>query len=626
MGKGSSKGQGKGGVDWNGRGSTDGGRPQWVCDGCNTENRMGRVACRICWAPRPRATKREPGEGLARQGTAVGADGRKPLLGTRGEGWRTLGGKGAATRTAATTTPTTSAKAPLGASPPCGGKPSGGGGSGGGEGYTVVNYRTGDRPRVQTCNQSDHSSKEDRNNGDGVGKGQGGQGDAKAKGGLGAHRQNLENETRREWYDIEDGPEVLYEEWVGEDEDGEGGGIEDEDEPEGPSELEQATDLVRIKRDMYTGLRDRNGRGHATAKKAYEELREAEEWLRQVKGPRTWLQEAGRLHKQKKAAERAQDKLEEQMDAEKTWFQEVAEAHELRMEGMREKWDSGKARIKELESKLETIRREPAEDEGDEEELPGEWSGSAARVAASNKVRDIVGQVARALEVVGGDEQTKGALSTIRARVGELENILKPAASGKGSSKEETTRQTTQQQCTRPRLGEQAESGHGKGGGPSGCGGEAKGGGKDRRGSDDKDDHEQSPQAKWARRGARRGRGHEEERQSGDDMDGVEDSHQAEAAMGSADAAAEESRRQRALDKIRARLQQEKVRKAEELQAKAAEGGAPPEPHLLSQEQLDENRRRMEAANREVDEEAEKELAAMSREQLAKIMEDDWQW
>ncbi len=109
-------------------------------------------------------------------------------------------------------------------------------------------------------------------------------------------------------------------------------------------------------------------------------------------------------------------------------------------------------------------------------------------------------------------------------------------------------------------------------------------------------------------------------------MEGVERSPQAEAADKAADAAVWEAKRQRVLDKIRGRLQVEKNRKAAEQQAKAMEAGTMPEPHTLSQEQLDENQRQMEATNREVDAEAERELAAMSPEQLASIMDDDWKW
>jgi hypothetical protein len=64
-----------------------------------------------------------------------------------------------------------------------------------------------------------------------------------------------------------------------------------------------------------------------------------------------------------------------------------------------------------------------------------------------------------------------------------------------------------------------------------------------------------------------------------------------------------------------------KNRKATELQAKAIAEGAMPEPHMLTKEQMDECQRRMEATNREVDEEAEKELAAMSKEQISKLVE-----
>jgi hypothetical protein len=95
-GKGKSKGQGKNGMDKGYRDGTDGGRPQWVCDGCDTENRMGRIACRICWAPRPMGVRRDPAEGTMRRNLAVGADGRKPVLGVRGDDWKAATGKGVA--------------------------------------------------------------------------------------------------------------------------------------------------------------------------------------------------------------------------------------------------------------------------------------------------------------------------------------------------------------------------------------------------------------------------------------------------------------------------------------------------------------------------------------------------
>ncbi len=110
-------------------------------------------------------------------------------------------------------------------------------------------------------------------------------------------------------------------------------------------------------------------------------------------------------------------------------------------------------------------------------------------------------------------------------------------------------------------------------------------------------------------------------------MEGVEGSIQADAAEGgTADETTWETKRQRILDRIKGRLQQEKIRKAAELQAKAIEEGAMPELHMLSKEQMDECQRRMEATNREVDEEAERELAAMSKEQLSRLMEEERWW
>ncbi len=72
-------------------------------------------------------------------------------------------------------------------------------------------------------------------------------------------------------------------------------------------------------------------------KKAWEELQEAQEWLRQVKGPKPWWQEATRLQRQQSTAERARTKVGEKMDEEKEWFQDVASGHEERMEALRQK-------------------------------------------------------------------------------------------------------------------------------------------------------------------------------------------------------------------------------------------------------------------------------------------------
>ncbi len=239
---------------------------------------------------------------------------------------------------------------------------------------------------------------------------------------------------------------------------------------------------------------------------------------------------------------------------------------------------------------------------------------------------------AKALETVDGNEKAKGALSMLSAQIGELEGILKPAAHKGGRSQKEP-QEPAQQQREWPKVGDRTESGSGKGGRPGGSCDGTKGEGKGVAADVDRND--QSAQHKWARRGARRGRS-EGAAQGGagqiagdDEMEGVEGPSQAEAADRAADAAAWEAKRQKVLDRIRGRLQQEKNRKAAELQAKAIEEGSMPEPHLLSKEQMEENQRRMEATNREVDEEAEKELAAMSSEQLAKVMglmEDEWKW
>ncbi len=617
-GKGKSKGQGKGQGDWGKGGGTDGKRPEWMCEACAAENRMGRVACRICWAPRPKCFGGGPNEKSVQSNSAVGADGRKPLLGVRGENWKSAGGKGTLRATAAGM----SSKSPNGAPLPRGGGTDSGRGLSDKDGYTVVNYKAGSKPRVLP---SELDGGRERDADTNAGKGQG---NAATRSDQEAQPQSTKGGARREWYDIEDGPEVLYEEWIGEDnENGEGQGEdegEDEHEdPEGPTELEQAEELVQIKKEMHAGLRDRNGKGHATTKKAWEELQEAQEWWRQVKGPRPWVHEANRLQRQKSAAEKAKAKVGEKMVAEKAWYAEITDGHEERMEGLREKWDEWREKVRELDAKLEEIRRKPQE-EAVEEDM---GTRNEQREATSTKMRDITSHITKALEEVDGNEKAKGVLGKLRAQIGELEGLLKPSALG-GRGGQRGSKAADQRQEEGPKLDEPTSRTNGKGGKPGEEDGNAKGGGKGP--SVDVDRNDQNAQHKWARRSTRRGR--EEGTEQGDAarvngdgaMEGVEGPTQESAAeRGAAETKTWEMQRQRILDKIRGRLQQEKNRKAAELQAKAIEEGAMPEPHMLSKEQMDACQRRLEETNREVDEEAEREFAAMSKEQLSRLLEEE---
>ncbi len=491
----------------------------------------------------------------------------------------------------------------------------------------MVNYRTGNKPRVQPCGED---GKQTKGGEAGAGKGQG---VASGKPNQNTQSQKPESGTRREWYEIEDDPEMLCEEWDGEGDGDEEGGVQEEEEPEGPSELEQATDLVQIKKEMHASLRAKHGRGHAVTKKAMEELREAEDWLRQVRGPRPWWQEATRLQRQKTAMEKAQARVGEKMDAAKEWFQGIADEHEERMEAMHEQWDDYAAKIRECDAKLEEIRREPNECAAEDDMYSAGGSARMPREEAATKMRDIAGHLVKALETVSGNERAENVLNALSAQLGELEGILKPTED-RGGRGQKGAQEPSAWEETWPRVGSQTEKGRGKGEGkggrPNEDNGDAKGGNKGCVGEIDRGDP--NAQHKWARRGARRGRGESEAQggsgQNSDDgaMEDVGSSSMAEATNKVAEAAGWETKRQKILDRIRARLQYEKNRKATELQAKAVEEGAAPEPHLLSREQMEENQRRVEAANREVDEEAERELASMSKDQLARILEEDWKF
>jgi hypothetical protein len=86
-------------------------------------------------------------------------------------------------------------------------------------------------------------------------------------------------------------------------------------------------------------------------------------------------------------------------------------------------------------------------------------------------------------------------------------------------------------------------------------------------------------------------------------------------------AEAEETMRKRALDAIRGRLLLEKHRKLANKQKELIEAGQLPEPHEWTEEQLRQNQRQIELLNAEVDAEAEKEIAAMSNEARAQLLE-----
>jgi hypothetical protein len=86
-------------------------------------------------------------------------------------------------------------------------------------------------------------------------------------------------------------------------------------------------------------------------------------------------------------------------------------------------------------------------------------------------------------------------------------------------------------------------------------------------------------------------------------------------------AEAEEAMQKRALDAIRGRLLLEKHRKLANKQKELIEAGQLPEPHEWTEEQLRQNQRQIELLNAEVDAEAEKEIAAMSNEARAQLLE-----
>ncbi len=618
-GKGKSKGLGKEGGDWGKGGGADGKKPEWMCETCAVENRMGRVACRKCWAPRPKCFGGGPNEKSVHVNSAVGANGRKPLLGWRGENSKAAGGKGTAGAAAASMPSKGPGKPPL----PRGGGADGGGGLNDEDGYTVVDYKAGSKPRVLPCELEGGRG---RSSDTSAGKGQE---VATAGNDQEAKTQSSKGGARKEWYEIKDDPEVLYEGWFGEDDEedwgqgeGEGEGEDEYEAPEGPTELEQANELVQIKKKMHASLRDRDGPGHATTKRAWEELQEAQEWLRQVKGPRLWVHEANRLQRNKSRAEKARDKVGEKMEAKKAWLAGIMDAYKTEMEGYREKWDEWQGKIRDLDAKLEEIRSKPQEEARGE----GVGKGGEHRDATSSKMRDITTHISKALEEVGGDEKAKGVLDKLRAHIGELEGLLKPPALGESGSQRGPTA-AGQRQEERPKLGGPTVVANDRRSGPGEEDACAKGGGKGHVADEDRND--QNAQHKWARRSTRRTREEVTEQEgtirvSGEDAMDDGEGHVQENAAGKAatETKPSELQRQRILDRIKGRLQQEKNRKAAELQAKAIEQGEMPELHLLSKEQMDACQRRMEETNREVDEEAERELAAMSKEQLSKILEE----
>ncbi len=78
--------------------------------------------------------------------------------------------------------------------------------------------------------------------------------------------------------------------------------------------------------------------------------------------------------------------------------------------------------------------------------------------------------------------------------------------------------------------------------------------------------------------------------------------------------------RQRALDKIRARLLLEKQRRIQEKQQAAIQSGILPPPNEWTREQLQQQQKEYEMVDAEVDAEAQQEFAAMSAEAQAHLL------
>ncbi len=439
--KGKAKGKGKKGsghgVGWGGSmgdfglalaggpvGGARGRRPtnEWNCPACEFANRSYRANCYRCGAVKPRGAggKGEAGKGgkggrnPARTTDARGAKagkgppatgpinefGHAPLLGrchgpaastSLGGAW---GGKAG-----------TKGK---GKGVSNGKEGRGGGLDGGldGDGYTVVNYRLGQRPRVPT----DQTQTQTQN-----------PAPARADSTMGTRFHVLADDdddyaTRDA---VDEDRRMDDEQMATQQGDQEGPWHEEED---APSPLEQAKEQLQRRQKMHRAAKNAFGANSPEAKEALADVEAAQEHYRSVRGPKAWYEQARQLEKKAEAKIRSRDKHRAELEASEEWYnQQIAQLQaeqQARRADLEAKIDQETQEAEDLRTQVEQVR---GTDGRDAAEWPagGSWGG-----ASNEEVSELARQLASAQELAAqsqASEDLQQILAQIGAKMADIE-------------------------------------------------------------------------------------------------------------------------------------------------------------------------------------------------------------
>ncbi len=303
------------------------------------------------------------------------------------------------------------------------------------------------------------------------------------------------------------------------------------------------------------------------------------------------------------------DKWDAEYDEEKARFQEIAFQHEQRQQDIRDKITDAKNELRAIQEKDDAYAK--LQEQG---ETGGATKGDVARRA----LKEAAESVAAIIEVAGTGslEQATEQLNLLRAKLGcSLHHLPRRRQEEQGDDDQgkETRRGGLEHGGAAP------SSGRWKSKGQEGTGQGGPMGGQE---AEERKAQEGRREAKLAARA--RGEGSA----AAMDTDQGPTGGCTEAAIGTAAAEeakqraeAEEAMRKRALDAIRGRLLLEKHRKLADKQKELIAAGLLPEPHEWTEEQLRQNQRQIEMFNAEVDAEAHREIAAMSSEARAQLLE-----
>ncbi len=389
---------------------------EWYCPACEFANRSYRANCHRCGAVKPKGTggKGDAGKGgkggkhaariddtrSARAGKGppatgpVNEFGHGPLLGRR---------DGAAAASAA---PSWGA---WGNKTGTKGKASGAGngregraGGRDGEGYTVVNYRLGQRPRVP-ASQADtptpacanttmgtrfHALADDD---DDHAANEGDDDDGQADDG---HMEGQQADDEGQWHEGEDEPDPL----------------------------EQAKEQLQRRQKMHRAAKTSFGPNSPEAKDALADVEAAREHYRNVRGPKAWYEQARQLEKKADAKLRSRDKHRAELEANDQWYrQQIAQLQEeqqARRAELEDKINQETQEAEDLKAQVEQIRGTDGRD-------AAEWpTGGGLGGATTEEVSDLARQLASAQELAAqtqASEEVQQLLAQIGAKMADIE-------------------------------------------------------------------------------------------------------------------------------------------------------------------------------------------------------------